>query len=189
MATSFKNVLSSAIGTDPVIVYTSAGNARVTVIGISLANITTGFLSASITITDPTPGGTFTANTNITTVPVDTSKVLSNVNTFNNISVGATLTGTGLPSNTVVESFDAVAKTITMNNSATAVGTAVTVTFVSPVAATSYYIKNVIVPPNQSLRVINGGERLVLGSSNSLSIVTNAEVGSCNAIVSLVEIL
>jgi hypothetical protein len=188
MATSFKNVLSSEIGTTPVIVYTSAGNARVTVIGISLANLTSGFLVASIQITDPTPGGTFTANTNTTTTPVDTSKVLSNVNTFNNISVGSTLTGTGLPSNTVVESFDTVAKTITMNNAATAVGTAVTVTFVATEPVSSYYIKDVVVPPNQSLRVINGGERLVLGSSNSLSIVTNSEA-SCDAIVSLVEIL
>ena len=188
MATSFKNVLSTEIGTDPVIVYTSAGNARVTVIGISLANLTTGFLIASVTITDPAPSGTFTANTNTTTTPVNTSRILSNVNTFNNISVGAALTGTGLPSNTIVESFDPVAKTITMNNSATAVGTAVTVTFVSTVAVTSHYIKDVVLPPNQSLRIINGGERLVLGSSNTLSIVTNTEA-SCDAIVSLVEIL
>ncbi len=188
MATTFKNVLSSELGTEPVIVYTSAGNARVTVIGISLANLTSGFITASITITDPSPAGTFTADTNTTTTPVDTSKVLSNVNTFNNISVGATLTGTGLPSNTVVESFNITAKTITMNNAATAIGTAVTVSFVSTEPVTGYYIREVIVPPNQSLRVINGGERLVLGSSNSLSIVTNAEA-SCDAIVSLVEIL
>lgn len=188
MATTFKNVLSSEIGVDPVIVYTSAGNARVTVIGISLANLTTGFLTASITITDPAPSGTFTADTNTTTTPTDTSKVLSNVNTFNNISVGATLVGTGLPSNTVVESFNVTAGTITMNNSATAVGTAVTITFVSTAAVTTYYIKDVVIPPNQSLRVINGGERLVLGSSNRLSIVTNTEA-SCDAIVSLVEIL
>jgi hypothetical protein len=188
MATSFKNVLSSEIGTTPVIVYTSAGNARVTVIGISLANLTTGFLIASVSITDPTPSGTFTANTNTTTTPTNTSRILSNVNTFNNISVGATLTGTGLPSNTVVESFNTTAGTITMNNSATAVGTAVTISFVSTAPVTSYYIKDVVIPPNQSLRVINGGERLVLGSSNTLSIVTNTEA-SCDAIVSLVEIL
>jgi len=188
MATTFKNVLSTEIGTEPVILYTSAGNVRVTVIGISLANLTTGFLTASITITDPAPSGTFTANTNTTTTPTNTSKRLSNVNAFNNISVGAALTGTGLPSNTVVESFDIDAKTITMNNSATAVGTAVTVTFASTVPVTSYYIKNVVIPPNQSLRVINGGERLVLGSSNTLSIVTNSEA-SCDAIVSLVEIV
>lgn len=184
MATTFKNVLSSEIGTEPIIVYTSAGNARVTVIGISLANLTSGFLVASVTVTDPTPAGTFKATTSTSTNPT----VLTNVDTFNNISVGTALTGNGIPSNTVIASFDKTTGTITMNNSATATASAVTISFVSTLPVTSYYIKDVVVPPNQSLRVINGGERLVLGASNSLSIVTNSEA-SCDAIVSLVEIV
>ena len=55
-------------------------------------------------------------------------------------------------------------------------------------AGYSHHIKDVIIPPNQSLRVINGGERLVLGTSNTLSIVTNT-AASVDAIVSLVEIV
>ena len=102
MATTFKNVVSASLGTDPIIVYTAAGNVRVTVLGISLANLTAGFVTASVYITDPAPTGTFTAN--------------------------------------------------------------------------------------QSLRVINGGERLVLGSSNSLVLITNTPA-SCDVIVSLVEIV
>lgn len=184
MATTFKNVLSTALGTSPVIVYTAAGNVRVTVLGISLSNLTAGFVTASIYVTDPAPVGTFTANQSTATNPT----ILTNVNTFNNVAVGAALTGTGIPSNTVINSFDAVAKTITMNNAATQTLTANTVTFASTTAVSSYYIKDVIVPPNQSLRVINGGERLVLGSSNSLVLVTNT-AASCDVIVSLVEII
>jgi hypothetical protein len=184
MATTFKNVLSTALGTDPIIVYTAAGNVRVTVLGISLANLTAGFVTASVYITDPAPTGTFTANQSTATNPT----ILTNVNTFNNISVGAALSGTGIPSNTVVNSFNAVAKTITMNNAATQTLTANTVTFASTVSATGYYVKDVVIPPNQSLRVINGGERLVLGSSNSLVLITNTP-SSCDVIVSLVEIV
>lgn len=184
MATTFKNVLSASLGTSETILYTAAGNVRVTVLGISLANLTAGFVTASIKITDPTPSGTFTANQS----SVTNTTILTNVSTFNNIAVGAAITGTGIPNNTTISSFDAVAKTITMNNAATQTLTANTITFVSTVAVSSYYINTVVIPPNQSLRVINGGERLVLGSSNSLSIVTNTPA-SCDVIVSLVEIV
>ena len=87
MATLFKNVLSAGVGIDPVIVYRAAGNVRSTVIGISFSNLTNGFVTASVSIVDPAPQGTFQATTNITTTPVDTSKVLSNVNNFNNVIV------------------------------------------------------------------------------------------------------
>ena len=188
MATLFKNVLSAGVGVDPVIVYRAAGNVRSTVIGISFSNLTNGFVTASVSLVDPAPQGTFQATTNITTTPVDTSKILSNVDNFNNVSVGAALSGDGIPSNTTVESFSTTAGTITMNNSATAAASNVTISFISIASTTAYYIKDAIVPPNQSLRVINGGERLVIGASNSLILETNVD-GSCDAIVSLVEII
>ena len=57
------------------------------------------------------------------------------------------------------------------------------------IASTSaYYIQNIVIPPNTSARVINGGERLVLGGSNTLSIVSNT-AASLDAVVSLVEIV
>ena len=184
MATTFKNVMSSGVGTDPTIVYRAAGNVRVTAIGISFANLTNGFVTASVYITDPAPQGTFQADTSTSLNPTK----LTNVSSFNNVSVGSAISGDGIPSNTTVSSFDTVAKTITMNNSATATATNVTVSFVSSAAVTTYYVKDAVVPPNQSLRVINGGERLVIGSSNSLVLQTNVD-GSCDAIVSLVEII
>jgi hypothetical protein len=75
-----------------------------------------------------------------------------------------------------------------MNNAATATLTANTISFVATTSAVGYYIKDVVVPPNQSLRVINGGERLVLGSSNALSLVSNVDA-SLDVVVSLVEIV
>jgi hypothetical protein len=182
MATTFKNALSPAIGTTPTIVYTAASNVKVTVLGISLANITASFVTASVTITDPGPTGTFTGNL------TQNSPTISSVNTFSEVQTGAGITGTGIPANTTISSFDAVAGTVTMSNNATASGTGVTVTFSDASAVNAYYIKDVVIPPNQSLRVINGGERLVLGSSNTLSIVSNT-ASSLDVVVSLVEIV
>ena len=56
------------------------------------------------------------------------------------------------------------------------------------VETNAYYIKNVVLPPNQSLRVINGGEKLVLGSSTDLKIKSNA-TASLDLVMSYVEII
>ena len=56
------------------------------------------------------------------------------------------------------------------------------------VETNAYYIKNVVLPPNQSLRVINGGEKLVLGSSTDLKIKSNA-AASLDLVMSYVEII
>lgn len=182
MATTFKNALSPAIGTTDTIVYTAAGNVRVTVLGISLANLTGSYITASVKITDPTPSGTFTGNL------TNGNATITNVNTFSEVQVGAAISGTGIQANTTISSFNASASTITMSNTASASGTTITVSFLDAAPISSYYIKDVIVPPNQSLRVINGGERLVLGGGNTLSIVSNTD-SSLDAVVSLVEIV
>lgn len=52
----------------------------------------------------------------------------------------------------------------------------------------AYFIKEVIVPPNQSLRVINGGERLVLGPSTNVKLSCNAN-NSMDMVLSYVEIV
>jgi len=51
----------------------------------------------------------------------------------------------------------------------------------------AFYIKEIIVPPNQSLRVINGGERLVLGPSTDILITSNID-NSLDLVISYVEI-
>jgi len=52
---------------------------------------------------------------------------------------------------------------------------------------TAYYVNNIVIPPNTSARVINGGERLVLGPSTNVLIWTN-QVSSLDLVMSWVEI-
>ena len=51
----------------------------------------------------------------------------------------------------------------------------------------AYYIKEVVLPPNQSLRVINGGEKLVLAGDMKVYVSSNA-AASIDLIASYVEI-
>jgi hypothetical protein len=46
-----------------------------------------------------------------------------------------------------------------------------------------YYLKNTLLTPNTSLRVVNGGERLILTNSNNLYVVSNMDA-SVDVIVS-----
>lgn len=52
----------------------------------------------------------------------------------------------------------------------------------------AYYIKEVIVPPNQSLRVINGGEKLVLAGDMEVYVSANT-LASLDLVASYVEII
>lgn len=109
MATTFKNVVRPNIGTAREEVLATNENARVTVVGFSLANTTGG------------------------TVLVD------------------------------VELQDAA-------------------------STTGYYAKEIVVPPNTSLRVLNGGEKLILTPDNNLYVTANVD-DSIDAILSTVEIV
>jgi len=56
------------------------------------------------------------------------------------------------------------------------------------VASTSaYFVQNIIVPPNTSVRLINGGERLVLGASTNVKVNSNSDA-SLDMVLSYVEI-
>lgn len=110
MATVFKNILSAGLGSTPTTVLTTASNAKTTVIGLSLTNMTDGVVLASIQIED----------------------------------------------------------TVAMTS--------------------AYYLKDIVLPPNQSLRVVNGGERLVLGTSTNVNISSNTD-GSLDLVLSYVEII
>ena len=110
MATLFKNKLEPEIGTTPITVLSTPLNARATIIGLSLTNLTESVVLATILVED-------------------------------------TLTNT-----------------------------------------TAHYIKDVILPPNQSLRVINGGEKLILGPDTAISIMSNTE-DSLDLVMSYVEIV
>ena len=109
MASNFKNAIVPALGTTETTVVTTLSNARTTVIGMSLTNVTVDPVQVSIKLND-------TVQT-----------------------------------------------------------------------AAAYFLKNVIVPPNQSLRVVNGGEKLILAPNNSIAVVCNT-VDGLDVIASYVEI-
>jgi hypothetical protein len=115
MATYFKNVLKSGIGTADSNVLTTGASSKTTVIGLSLSNLTNSILLASIKLTDPNGAG-------------------------------------------------------------------------AGQAVTAYFIKDVLVPPNQSLRVVNGGEKLVLGASTTITISSSID-SSLDLVMSYVEII
>lgn len=110
MATLFKNKLYSELGTVETTVLTTESNAKTTVIGLSLTNLTDSVQLVSIRI-------------------VDTVSVTS-----------------------------------------------------------AFYIKDAILPPNQSLRVINGGEKLMLGPSTEVKIEASTDE-SLDMVLSYVEIV
>lgn len=108
MATTFKNKVVSNVGTDRTEVLATNDNARVTVVGFSLANLTEGVILVDIELQDD-----------------------------------ASVTG--------------------------------------------YYAREMIIPPNTSLRVLNGGEKLILTPNNNLYV--SANVDNCvDCILSTVEI-
>jgi len=110
MASFFRNAIIKNIGTVPVQCMATAANSRMTVIGMSVANLTEGIVLVDIMLKD------------------DASSV------------------------------------------------------------TGYYGKNLVLPPNSSLRVVNGGEKLILSTSNTLYMSTNVP-DSVDAIISYVELL
>ena len=113
MATYFRNKLQSEIGTSETEVINVGTTSRVTVIGLSLTNLTGGIVLASIRV-----------------------------------------------ENTVESS---------PNDSA-------------------YFVKEVVLPPNQSLRIINGGEKLVLAGDMKVYVKSNV-ADSIDLIASYVEII
>ena len=109
MSTQFSTKLINNVGTSTVTVVTAPSNGTITVIGLSLANLTQDIVKANIIIND------------------------------------------------------------NLGNSA-------------------YYARNIIVPPNTSLRVVNGGERLTLASNYFVTLSAN-EAAAFDAVVSYVTIL
>lgn len=109
MATFFKNRVVNSLGTSEETLIETTPASRATVIGMSLCNLTTAVVKASIRLTDAT-------------------------------------------------------------------------------STSGFYIKDVTIPPYQSLRVVNGGEKLVMAESNSLSAFADVD-NALDLVISYVEIV
>lgn len=55
-------------------------------------------------------------------------------------------------------------------------------------SVTGYYLKDIIIPPQSTLKAVNGGEKLILAPSNQLYVVSN-QSDSVDAIATYVEIV
>lgn len=64
----------------------------------------------------------------------------------------------------------------------------VSMTLTDDLSVTGFYLKDVNLPPNSSLRALNGGEKLILGNGNVLKVTSNLDA-SVDVIVSYVEII
>jgi len=109
MATFFKNKVVKEIGTVQVPIYEVGPSTRATVIGLSLANLTSSVVSANVLIADDT-------------------------------------------------------------------------------SVTGYYLKDVLIPPNSTLKVLNGGEKIILAATNILYVQADID-GSLDCVMSFVEIV
>ena len=109
MASFFRNKVLKEVGITPVTALTTAANTRMTIIGMSFANLTDGIILVDVKLTDATP-------------------------------------------------------------------------------TTGYYAKQILIPPNSSLRLVNGGEKLILAESNSLTVNSNVAT-SVDVIISYVELV
>lgn len=109
MASFFRNKVLTEIGTTQETALETASNARMTIIGLSLANLTDGLVLVDVQVEDDS-------------------------------------------------------------------------------AVKGYYAKQLVIPPNSSLRLVNGGEKLILANSNKLFITSNLD-SSVDAVISYVEII
>lgn len=109
MATTFRNKVIKEVGTVPIIAIETAANTRSTIIGMSLANLTSEIVYASVLIHDDT-------------------------------------------------------------------------------SVEGYLIKDIMIPPNTSLRPVSTGEKLILAPSNQLLLVCDTEEGY-DAVISFVDIV
>jgi len=55
-------------------------------------------------------------------------------------------------------------------------------------SVTGYYIKDVLIPPNASLKVLNGGEKIILAATNILYVQADIDA-SLDVVMSFVEIV
>jgi hypothetical protein len=62
-----------------------------------------------------------------------------------------------------------------------------TITITDDANVTGHYVKDVVIPPNSSLRVVNGGEKLIIAPSNSISVYCS-QADALDMIMSYVEI-
>ena len=52
----------------------------------------------------------------------------------------------------------------------------------------AFYLKDVLLPPNSTMKVLNGGEKIIIAADNTISVVSDIDA-SLDAVMSYVEIV
>lgn len=182
MTTVFKNKLLSNIGTQIAVTgvtasYPSAGSVRLTFADQGTVPFTNGQL---INVTGITVNG----YNGLQTVTSCNATTL----TYSNATTGAATGGIISP---CILNSNASATTTVVGLSLTNTTSSLIVASVqlqdTVTSTTAYFVQNIVIPPNTSARIINGGERLVLGATTYVMVWSN-QITSIDAVLSYVEI-
>jgi hypothetical protein len=182
MTTVFKNYLAASVGTQLTVTAVAAstpssGSVSLTFADQGLAPFTVGQKITVSGITVSGYNGTYTI-TGCTSTTV----------TYSNSTTGAATGGTIVPCMAV---SNASATTTIIGLSLTNVTLSIiqaSVQLQDTVAGTqAYFVQNITIPPNTSVRLVNGGERLVIGPSTNILLWGNS-ANSVDVVMSWVEI-
>ena len=182
MTTVFKNYLAASVGT------------QLTVTGVAASTPTSG----SVTLTFATQGtAPFTTGQKITVSGISVSgyngtytvtACTATTVTYTNSTTGSATGGTISPCMSV---SNASATTTIIGLSLTNTTLSIiqaSVQLQDTVAGTqAYFVQNITIPANTSVRLVNGGERLVVGPSTNLLLWSNIS-SSLDVVMSWVEI-
>jgi hypothetical protein len=182
MTTVFKNQLQSGIG--PTIAVTA----------VAASTPSSGSVRLTFTTQDaiPFPIGTYITVAGISVSGYNGTFLVTGASTstvvFANATTGAATGGTVTPT---IWISNAAAKTTVIGFSLTNTTPNTVITSVqlqdTVAGTTAYYTKDVIIPATQSVRIVTGGEKLILGPSTNVLVTSNSP-SSVDAIMSFVEI-
>lgn len=201
MATILKNSVTPNIGINPKTVLSTVSNNRYTIIGLNLANTGNSMVQVSIQLVDNDTfqggnlsnvvitgtNGQFTCST--ASLAVGQAVTISGTNTG-----GGTISGYASPTTYyIIDTNGSTSFQLSLNVGGPAItttaGTPSNWTFAAAtIPVTGYFLKNILVAPQSSLKAITNSEKLVIAPNNALQISANVN-NSIDAVVSYVEIL
>jgi hypothetical protein len=182
MTTVFKNYLATSVGTQLAVTAVAAstpssGSTRLTFADQGIAPFVVGQKITVSGITVSGYNGTYT-------ITDCTSTTVTYANSTTGAATGGTITPCMITSN-------ASATTTIIGLSLTNVTSSIiqaSVQLQDTVAGTqAYFVQNITIPPNTSTRLVNGGERLVIGPSTNILLWGNS-ASSVDVVMSWVEI-
>jgi len=182
MTTNFKNALATGIGTQLTVTSVTPSSPSSGSVTLAFASQGTSPFTVGQSIT--VSGISVSGYNGTYTVTGCTATTVTYANSTTGAATGGTITFCALVTN-------ASAKTTVIGLSLSNTTPNVilgSVQLADTVAGTTaYYAYNIVIPANTSARVINGGERLVLGPSTNVMVTSN-QAASIDLVMSWVEI-